>query len=271
MCRLFGYVTTTDRSVCDLLGEEGLAAFTSLSAVHSDGWGMAWHDADTRPCTASSPHSAAVDPTYDDLARTALSSVGIVHLRWATGGLDVRPENTHPFFDDEYALAHNGHISPIADLESMLTPENRTALRGDTDSERYFRFVRQCIEECGDEAAGVTDALARLIKHFPRSSLNALLLAPKRMFAIHINSRAVSPLRALREMFDDEGAIPPRHTTEYFAMDYRENDDSIEVVSSGLDQPGWTRVPADTAVMVDLATREVTRLDPVAALGDLAP
>lgn len=268
MCRLFGYVTEQKRSVADLLGDEGLAAFTSLTAVHADGWGMAWHDDGRTVRTASSPRSAAEDATYDDLASTALADAGMVHLRWATGGLDVGPENTHPFFDKHYALAHNGHISPIADLEALLSPESRAALEGDTDSERYFRFIRQCIAECGDEIEGVSEALARLIKHFPRSSLNALLLAPTRMFAIHINSKAVSPLRALREMFDDEGAIPDRHTTEYFAMDYRVTDGSIEVVSSGLDQPGWSRVPADTAVAVELDTREVTRLDPVSTLAD---
>lgn len=92
------------------------------------------------------------------------------------------------------------------------------------------------------------------------------MLTPTHMFAIHINSRADSPLRALRELFDDEGEIPPRHTTEYFAMDYREHVSGLEIVSSGLDQPGWTPVPADTAVMVDLATREITRLDPIAIL-----
>lgn len=271
MCRLFGHVTRTERSVADLLGDEGLKAFTSLTTVHSDGWGMAWHGADGHTRTASSPVTADMDPEYAELVRQPLSCAGLVHLRWATGGLDVGPQNTHPFFDDDYALAHNGHISPISKLEGMLTPQSREALRGDTDSERYFRFVRQCIDECGDEAEGVTRALASLIKHFPRSSLNALMLAPTRMFAIHINSKANSPLRALREMFDDEGEIPHRHTTEYFAMDYRVVEDSIEVVSSGLDQPGWTPVPADTAVMVDLETRDVTRLDPVAMLDEQTP
>src|SRR3546814_8196246 len=84
-------------------------------------------------------------------------------------------------------------------------------LVGDTDSERYFRCVRQSIEEHGDEAEGVSQALATLIKKFPESSLNALMLTPESMFAIHINSRALSPLRALRAMFDDEDEIPARH------------------------------------------------------------
>ncbi|KQY51623.1 MULTISPECIES: class II glutamine amidotransferase [unclassified Nocardioides] len=266
MCRLFGYVTQSPCSVADLLGQEGLAAFTSLTSVHSDGWGMAWHAKDGTTRTSSSPRSADIDETYGILVREPLSGAGLVHLRWATGGLEVRPENTHPFFAHDAAFAHNGHIHPIAELEALLTPRTRSMLRGDTDSERYFRFVHQSVEEHDDEAVGVTTALSTLIKKFPRCSLNALMLTPTHMFAIHINSRADSPLRALRELFDDEGEIPPRHTTEYFAMDYREHDGRLEIVSSGLGQAGWTPVPADTAVMVDLATREVTRLDPIAIL-----
>lgn len=266
MCRLFGYVTESPFAVADLLGEEGLESFTSLTAVHSDGWGMAWQTPEGTRVT-SSPHSADVDADYRELVEEPLSNAGLVHLRWATGGLGVRPENTHPFLTDDSAFAHNGHIHPIAELEELLTAESKARLRGDTDSERYFHFVRQSVEECGDEAEGVTRALATLVKKFPRCSLNALMLTPSHMFAIHINSRADSPLRTLREMFDDEGDIPPRHLTEYFAMDYRETERGLEIVSSGLGQPGWTPVPADTAVMVDLATRDITRLDPVAQLG----
>lgn len=267
MCRLLGYVAERPTAVIDVLGEEGLESFTSLTAVHGDGWGMAWQDSQDRATrTARSPVSAAVDPTYTELVRTQLGAAGMVHLRWATGGLAVTEENTHPFCDDGYAFAHNGHVAPISRLEEMLSPESRAALAGDTDSERYFRFVLQNIREYGDEAEGTNRAIGTLIKEFPDSSLNALLLTPERMFAIHINSRATSPLRALRKMFDSEDEIPPRHTSEYFAMDYRVFPDAIHVISSGIDEPGWEPVPADTAVMVDLATRTVTRLDPLTAM-----
>ncbi|MDP3889992.1 class II glutamine amidotransferase [Nocardioides sp.] len=267
MCRLLGYVAERPTAVVDVLGEEGLESFTSLTAVHGDGWGMAWHDpADDSTRSASSAASAAVDPAYDELVRSELGAAGLVHLRWATGGLPVSEANTHPFIDGGYAFAHNGHVSPISRLEELLTPRSREALIGETDSERYFRFVLQTIEEHGDEAEGATRAIAQLVKEFPDCSLNALMLTPDRMFAIHINSRATSPLRALREMFDNEDEIPSRHTSEYFAMDYRVTPDAIHVISSGLDEPGWDPVPADTAVMVDLATRKVTRLDPLAAM-----
>lgn len=261
MCRLLGYVADRPTSVVEILGEDGLEAFTALTAVHGDGWGMAWHAPGAHETGwASSPESALNDPTYDELVRRPLGRAGLVHLRWASAGLSVAPENTHPFVDDGYAFAHNGHITPVDRLEALLTDVSRALLRGTTDSERYFRFVMQCIAETGDELDGVTRGLGILMREFPESSLNALLLTPAYMFAVHINSRASTP-PALHEMFESEEEMPARHATEYFAMDYRLAPDAVHVISSGLDEEGWTLVPDDTAVRVDLYTREMTQLD----------
>lgn len=262
MCRLLGYVRDSPTSVEDLLGPEGLESFTALTAVHGDGWGMAWR-AEDRTQVLSSPDSAAVDATYADAVRRPLAAAGMVHLRWATGGLPVAPENTHPFVDGDYAFAHNGHVSPLDELEALLTPEQRARLQGDTDSERYFRFVLQCIEEAGDLETGVRRALGVLVRRFPACSLNALLLSPTHLVGIHVNSRASSPQQGLRDLFDDEDDVPPRHLSDYFAMDYRVDEHGITVISSGLDQDGWIPVGEDRAVMIDLETREVTPLDPV--------
>ncbi|WP_162599773.1 class II glutamine amidotransferase [Nocardioides solisilvae] len=269
MCRLLGWVRQEPISVEELLGEEGLEGFTALTRVHGDGWGMAWRDEEGTHAVTSSD-SAADDERYDELVRRPLGKAGFVHLRWATGGLPVRPENTHPFTDGDYAFAHNGHVSPIADLEALLTPATKALLVGDTDSERYFRFVKQCIDEHGDLETGLRHALGRLLKDFADCSLNALMLTPTHMVAIHVNSRATSPRQGLRDLFDDEDDVPPRHLSEYFAMDYRTEEEGLTVVSSGLDEPGWTPVPEDMAVMIDLETRAVTRLDPVMALQEEA-
>ena len=45
-------------------------------------------------------------------------------------------------------------------------------------------------------------------------------------------------------------------------MDYRLTPDAVHVISSGLDQDGWTPVPEDSAVKVDLDRRAVERLWP---------
>lgn len=265
MCRLLGYVTTRPTSVVDVLGHEDFKTFTALTKVHSDGWGMAWHHAlGDETESISSARNASVDPQYKALSEQALGCCGLVHLRWATGGLPVSPENTHPFTDAGYAFAHNGHVAPIAHLEAQLSTQSLAKLIGDTDSERYFRLVMQCIDEAaGDEATGVTRALEILVREFPNSSLNALLLTPSKLFAIHINSRVDSPVGALRELFESDEAMPASHATEYYAMDYRITVDAVHIISSGVDADGWTRIPEDAAVMIDLATREVTRLHPV--------
>jgi len=269
VCRLLGYVADRPTSVVDVLGEDGFDRFTALTTVHGDGWGMAWRAEDATIQTVSVADSAGDDATYDSLARTPLGRAGFVHLRWASLGLPVAPENTHPFVATDplagvgsatVAFAHNGHVAPIGRLESLLTPESRAQLVGETDSERYFRFVLQCVAEDQDVEAGTARALGVLVQEFPTSSLNALMLTRSQMFAVHINSSAAWPKRRLRELFDNDDDFPDRHTTDYFAMDYRVLPDAVHVISSGLDEEGWTPVPPDTVAVVDLETREIRLL-----------
>jgi predicted glutamine amidotransferase len=262
VCRLLGFVARRPTSVVEVLGQEDFEAFTALTEVHGDGWGMAWQDPDDHTIrSVSSADSAIRDPAYAPLARQRLGRAGIVHLRWATPGLPVTPQNTHPFLDGGYAFAHNGHIFPVERLEGMLTRESRAKLRGDTDSERYFRFTMQCIAERGDDAEGLGQALAVLTSEFPNASLNALMLTPTHLFGVHINSQASAPVKGLRKLFASDDEFPHRHTDDYFAMDFRLTRDAVHVISSGIDPEGWTPVPEDTAAMVDLASLEVTRLN----------
>ncbi len=45
MCRLLGYCSRGAVPLTRLLGDEEFHDFTALSALHSDGWGMAWYEA----------------------------------------------------------------------------------------------------------------------------------------------------------------------------------------------------------------------------------
>ncbi|MET1038519.1 MAG: class II glutamine amidotransferase [Aeromicrobium sp.] len=269
MCRLFGYVSDRPTSVVELMGRDAFDAFTSLTAVHGDGWGMAWRGAGQKETrTTTSARSAAIDPRYSDLADRPLGAAGIVHLRWATGGLPVAERNSHPFVDGAYAMAHNGNIAPLHRLESLLSADARSRLVGDTDSERYFRFVMQCITQQDDEEAGVGRALEVLHRTFPECSLNALLLTPTRLFAVHINSAAASPTHALHEIFtDDPSQLPAGHEFSYFEMSYRVESHAVCVISSGLTEEGWTVMSPDSIAVIDLATRTATRLWSVTGAG----
>jgi predicted glutamine amidotransferase len=245
------------------LGAAEFQTFTSLSALHGDGWGMAWSQSDREGIdVATSPMSAADDPAYFEMAGQALGSAGLVHLRWATDGLVVHPMNTHPFTDGTYALAHNGSISPIDALEGLLSEGVRARLKGTTDSERYFGLVLQCIEADGDEEAGLLRAVGMLHERFPEASLNALFLTPTHLYAVHVNSRAATPLDDLRELFGSDDAMPHGHASAYFDMAYRVSPTAVHVISSGLPGEGWTPVPGDSILAIDRATRGIEVLDP---------
>ena len=266
MCRLFGYVSNERTSPSSELGAENFDEFTALTRIHADGWGMAWNDPETGQVRiAKSTQRADLDPEYADLSTRASSRSGFVHLRWATGDLAVTPENTHPFLDDNMAFAHNGHIFPIEQLESLLTPDSLARLKGTTDSERYFQLIRQSIERLGNARAGVSEALRTLIQRFPNASLNALLLTDTHLFAIHVNSRADSPKEQLRSLVETSDALPARHGNEYYAMDYRSTHAHYRVISSGLSRERWTPAPPDAAVAVSLTTRKRERLELISA------
>lgn len=261
MCRLLGYVGDSPLSAEDALGPDQFAAFTGLSRVHRDGWGMAWRTPGGI-AVATSPRTAAEDPRFHELAATPLSDAGVVHLRWATDGLLVGPENTHPFTAQGLALAHNGSIQPVPALEALLSDRARAALQGTTDSERYFQFVLDRINASGDEAEGLHDAIRRLATAFPRASLNALVLSSTALYCVHVNSLAQPPLADLREVFGSDERMPAGHATAYFALSYRSDDRGVRVASTGLSEPGWTPLPQNAILTIDLATKaiEIMRL-----------
>ncbi len=259
MCRLLGYVAEHPASVTDLLGPAYAADFVALTRVHGDGWGMAWRQADGRIATERAPHSAASDPDYHRLVEAELAQIGLVHLRWATDGLTVGLANTHPFGDGELALAHNGSISPISRIDDLLTPASRQLVQGDTDSERYFQFLRQSIASTADTDAGVRTGIAVLADAFPAASLNAILLAPDAMYVVHVNSGAPAPIDDLRILLRDEPP-PAGHSTAYFEMAYRVTPSSVVVASSGLVGSDWQPVPPDSVIRIGRRDREVSLL-----------
>src|SRR5579875_1139100 len=101
MCRLLAYATPVERTLADAVDPATFTAFRALSCLHGDGWGMAWaHPGSVEPRRQRSVVSAADDPAFERAATTVAAKAGFLHLRWATTGIPVRPENTHPFVAD---------------------------------------------------------------------------------------------------------------------------------------------------------------------------
>lgn len=272
MCRLLGYATRSAKPVAQSLGVELFDEFTSLARLHADGWGMAWQG-DGGVHSERSADCASDDPAYGRLSRTALGRAGLVHLRWATDGLAVDDLNTHPFVDGDLVLAHNGSIAPIPELEQLLRPEFAERLGGTTDSERYFRFVTQCIADTGDVDTGIIEAVTLLHATFPTSSLNAIVLAPNRLAAIHVNAAAVGPIGDIQALYPSETDAPHGHLDSYFTMSVAATPDRVHVASSGIRGPGWVPLAENTILLVDTDTlrRRTVTIPSFVRAGEASP
>jgi predicted glutamine amidotransferase len=251
MCRLLGYCSQGSTSVAGLIGEDGLRDFTALSAFHADGWGMGWYDAD-EPRLHKSVRPAVEEPSYGELTHRALGDIGLVHLRWATPGIGLAPRNSHPFRHDKYSFAHNGAIHPQRLLPEMLPPEWEHRITGETDSERYFLHIMSRLEaRGGDVIAAIGDTIESISSRYAVNSLNAILLAPERMYAISWHDPARIPADELRR----RGVLSTaEEIAGYFHLAYRVTADAVVAASSGWPQPDWEIMPNGSVLVVDRAT-----------------
>lgn len=247
MCRLLGYCSRGDASMEDLIGADGLDDFTRLSALHADGWGMAWYE-DAEPVIRKSPLRADSEPEFGKLAREPLGDLGLVHLRWATPGLSISERNSHPFQHGNFVFAHNGAIHPQDRLGEMLPPEWERQLGGTTDSERYFLLIMSRLAaNGGDMVAAIADAAADIDRRFEPNSLNAILLSPDKLYAVSWFYRARVPAAKLRL----HGYDRPAEIEAYFDLAYKATGDAVIVASSGWPQPGWTPLANQQVLVVD--------------------
>jgi predicted glutamine amidotransferase len=255
MCRLLGYCSRDAASVGELLGDAGLRAFTSLSCLHGDGWGMAWY-AGAKPASWKSAARADGDADYEKLAGQPLGDLGLVHLRWATPGLGVNDANTHPFQYGECTFAHNGAVYPQDRLGEMLPPEWERRLGGTTDSERYFlHLMWRLSARDGDMVAAIADTTADITSRYTASSLNAILLSPDALYAISCYDRSRVPADLLRQLgHGDE----PDEVAAYFDLAYQVTDDAVLVASSGWPMPGWRPLPSGHVLVADRHTLETS-------------
>ena len=256
VCRLLGYAAPDARSLADAVGAVQMATFCAMARLHDDGWGAAWTAGDGGPVrTQRSARSGHQDPALEAMTAATPARAGLVHLRLASSGMPVAPENTHPFLDGGTALAHNGAVKPVAVLEELLPDAVRQRLRGSTDSERYAALVRHRAAELGDLAAGAASVVAQLAPLFPSSSLNAVLLSARELVVVQASAGARIP----HEDFDASGLpeheLPADHRTGYYQLWRRRSaDGTVVFTSSGLRTDGWEPLAPGTVVAVDLRT-----------------
>ncbi|MDT4972480.1 MAG: hypothetical protein QOG22_2623 [Pseudonocardiales bacterium] len=246
MCRLLGHVTHTPTTLAGLLGEANLHQFTELSCKHGDGWGFA-SATDAGVQVVKAPGAARTSDVFGCQAHTNATDLGLVHLRWATLGLSVVPENTHPFTDGTIAFAHNGSVAPPSALDALISDELRPLRRGDTDSERYFLATLANARRT-NPVEGLAATVARITESYEFSSLNAMIATPEELIAVC----RYDPIAQEKE---DE--------PDYYHLRIRATPDSVVVSSTGWGSgwgSGWTPLENGEILVIRRGTLDVSVL-----------
>ena len=239
MCRLLGFVAIAPITLSDLLGEQELAEFVALSQTHGDGWGFARATASGVE-VLKAPEAAGDSAQFAHVARTLPADLGLVHLRGATLGLGVIPENTHPFTDGQIAFAHNGSVKPPDVIDALIPAAFAARRAGTTDSERYFLATLAAAQE-GAIARALERTATLIAQRATYSSVNAMVATPDALHVINLFNPAA------------EAAEVAPH---YYRMGYRITPDAVVVGSSGWGD-GWTFLENGDVLTVERATLAV--------------
>ncbi|GMR13708.1 MAG: class II glutamine amidotransferase [Gemmatimonadota bacterium] len=148
VCRLYTFRSTTPRKVeCELIcSQNSLFAQSRQDArgeSNPDGWGLGTYDRGIPHVVRQAEAAYESDAFRWEAARVETCNV-MAHVRRATVG-SLRVENTHPFSDGQWMMAHNGHIGGFEAVKprllARLSDERRGSIRGSTDSEHIFYLL----------------------------------------------------------------------------------------------------------------------------------
>ena len=234
MCRLLGFVSNDEHTISEIAGAN-FETFSALSAKHGDGWGVASIDNHSHTNLIVEPTRAKESAKFAEVTSSLKSDGALLHLRWATQGLQVNEGNSHPFTFGDISFMHNGDIKPAKSLDPYVDPELKNAMRGDTDSERYFYSIISASKK-SNLIEGALEAVRKIREKLFYSSINAMLLTPDKYIVIseHNNDR-----------------IPEGEGPDYYELYYRKDAKGILVSSTGWDQSGWTLIPNHSMVVID--------------------
>lgn len=242
MCRLLG-VVSRDSIALDGAIEAEIEPFTAQSAVHKDGWGVAWFDGGA-PRIRRRLDVAKESSAYREAIAAARGPMMLVHLRRASPGLPLQLTNTHPFREGRTVFAHNGQFDLSPQLRKAILARGGRRPEGTTDSELFFSLVELHARE-SDPATAVQSAAAEIaelcLEYGTRvpESLNCLFMTPEVLIA-HQQS--------------DPAQAQPHHLPDNYLLRYRLETDRVVVASSGIPQEGYDELHEGEALVIDRQT-----------------
>jgi predicted glutamine amidotransferase len=247
MCRLLGYASSKATTFDQVVGEN-FDQFINLADDHSDGWGIAALS-ENQAQLYKEPLAATKSTTFNQQLLKNKSASALLHFRWATEGMAVNQNNTHPFTHQDISFIHNGSITPSDCLDHLIDKKYLALAQGTTDSERYFLYLLTQIEKLGF-ISGVKSALSYLKANCQYSSINMMMTNNQYFLAACIYHQDKIPNR-----FKDD--------LDYYHLKYLKTPDQVVVGSTGWSQPGWQDLPNNHLLVFE---KESKKLD-IQALG----
>ncbi len=183
MCRLFGLVANKKVSIIFSMLQAS-NNFKRQGMANPHGWGIGWYENEI-PKIEKYGEDAFHSNRFDQLVREINSHIFLGHVRYATSGNANSDKNAHPFVYKKWIFAHNGTIDK-ARIESLLkAPYNKDFTSEPIDSEVYFRYVIQCVDQEGNVLQGIKKAVKEVIKD--AKGANFILSDGEKLFAFRFN------------------------------------------------------------------------------------
>jgi len=177
MCRLYGFCATEPTKVeCTLVHAQNALLSQSESdksgKSHSEGWGIATFS-DGKPKLERQAWAAYHGEHFQRAASNLYAKIVVAHIRRATVGTPSIL-NTHPFMVGHWVFAHNGTIPFFDDIQLKLleltSPEHKKEIKGETDSEHVFAYIRTLLDE--PDINSVSETLRQASKNIENLVLN---------------------------------------------------------------------------------------------------
>ena len=163
-------------------------------------------------------------------------------------------------------FAHNGYVNR-EHLFGLLKDKFKRELKGETDSEVYFYWILQCIEECGEVLDGIKKAIGKIISECNHTGLNFLLSDGKSLYAFRYSHGSISyySLYSLKREPSGHGLLEfqSQETKALLRSKSLRGEKAVLVCSEKLTGESWKEIGFGNLIEIrdDLSMNEVRYYD----------
>jgi len=235
MCRLFAQLSKEDVSSRYYL-VDAQNSLRSQAKANPHGWGIGYYSSGI-PHIMKKPEDATHSTDFVDRASHVRASTLISHIRYASVGSTVH-ENTHPFLHDHWIFAHNGKVDTTF-MEKNLSSRHARLLHGQTDSEKYFHWIMQNVEQSSDVVSGIIKAVNEIDAHKEDStSINFLLTNGVALYGLRMSY----------------------HRQDHYSLYYARRSNRVVVSSEPIGKGEWTPFVSRELMIATPDSLEMIRL-----------